>query len=288
LLHENGYSVDSRNKFGEGGGPAPAPDTYTHGHQDAVLRSHRWRTAANSASYLTPHLRAGMRLLDVGCGPGTLTVDLARLVAPGEVVGIDIAAGVVAEAAAYAHDAGVENVSFVAGDFRDVDGGFDVVHAHQVLQHLRDPVGALRRMRALAAPGGLVAARDSDYSAMTWSPASPPLDRWREIYLAVTSRNGADADAGRHLAAWAADAGFDPGTTKSSASAWTFTSADDRQWWGELWAERSTSSSFATQAVEYGIATAAELADVAAGWRAWAAAPAGEFVVPHGEILATA
>jgi SAM-dependent methyltransferase len=75
-----------------------AGDIYTHGHHDAVLRSHRWRTAANSAAYLLPHLTPGQRLLDVGCGPGTLTVDLARLVEPGEVLGVDLDATVVAEA----------------------------------------------------------------------------------------------------------------------------------------------------------------------------------------------
>ena len=97
-------------------------DTYTHGHHDAVLRSHRWRTAENSAAYLLPLLRPGSRLLDVGCGPGTLTVDLARLVAPGEVVGIDVADAVVAEARRHALEAGVANVTFECGDLVPTTG----------------------------------------------------------------------------------------------------------------------------------------------------------------------
>src|SRR4051812_21092862 len=145
--------------------PAGDDDVYTHGHQDAVLRSHRWRTAANSAAYLMPRLEPGQSLLDVGCGPGTLTVDLARRVAPGRVVGVDVAGTAIDEARVHAAEQGVENVSFVEGDFRAMTGDaerFDVVHAHQVLQHLRDPVRALRDMAVLTAAGGTVAARDSD------------------------------------------------------------------------------------------------------------------------------
>ncbi|MEY2474865.1 MAG: hypothetical protein QOG87_180 [Actinomycetota bacterium] len=262
-------------------------DVYTHGHQDAVLRSHRWRTADNSAGYLLPRLTPGMRLLDVGCGPGTLTVDLARRVAPGDVVGVDVSRDVVAEAAAHAQDAGVDNVTFVAGDFRAMDaGGFDVVHAHQVLQHLSDPVGALADMRRLAAPGSIVAARDSIYSSFTWAPDEDRLDRWLAIYLAVTARNGADADAGKRLLGWAREAGLTD--VRYSTSTWTFATPEDRAWWGALWADRTVGSSMAEQAVEYGAATPDELAEVAAGWQGWAAEPDGVFVVLHGEIVATA
>jgi len=262
-------------------------DTYTHGHQEAVLRSHRWRTAENSAAYLLPSLRPGMRLLDVGCGPGTLTAELAARVVPGEAVAIDLSAEVVAEAEAHARRAGVGNLAFRVGDFRSaglVEASFDVVHAHQVLQHLRDPVGALKVMRRLLRPGGAVAARDGDYSAMTWWPASDRLERWREIYLAVTRCNGAEADAGRRLLQWAQQAGF--AQVAYSTSNWTFATASDRSWWSGLWAERTTSSAFAEQAIEYGIANAAELEEVAAGWRAWGESPDGVFIVVCGEILA--
>ena len=265
----------------------PDGDTYTHGHQDAVLRSHRWRTAENSAAYLLPHLRPGMSLLDVGCGPGTLTIDLAARVAPGEVTAIDISAEVIAEAAAHARTVGATNLTFTVGDFRTAGlaaGSFDVVHAHQVLQHLRAPVSALAEMRRLIRPGGVVAARDGDYSAMVWTPRDALLDRWREIYLGVTRRNGAEADAGRWLLHWAREAGFQD--IAYSTSTWTFAAPGERGWWSELWAERTTSSAFAHQAVEYGIATPAELEEVAAGWRAWGALPDAVFIVVGGEILA--
>src|SRR3954471_14716338 len=74
------------------------PDTYTHGHHESVLRSHTWRTAQNSGAYLLGHLRPGLNLLDVGCGPGTITVDLAARVAPGRVVGVDAAEPIIEQA----------------------------------------------------------------------------------------------------------------------------------------------------------------------------------------------
>jgi ubiquinone/menaquinone biosynthesis C-methylase UbiE len=263
------------------------PNVYTHGHHDSVLRSHRWRTAANSAAYLLPHLHRGMSLLDIGCGPGTITFDLARLVAPGRVVGVDLSADVIEEAAKAVRAAGLDAVELMVGDFRELDPGtFEVVHAHQVLQHLSDPVGALRCMGRLARPGGVVAVRDSDYPAMLWAPASEGLERWREIYVAVTRRNQAHADAGRNLLGWAHRAGLTDATYTTST--WTYANPADRSWWAELWAERITASALAKQAVDYGIATEAELADVAGSWREWAAEPDGVFVVVHGEVIARA
>jgi SAM-dependent methyltransferase len=262
-------------------------DTYIHGHSDSVLRSHRWRTAENSAAYLLPHLSDGMRLLDVGCGPGTLTVDLARRVGPaGTVVGVDLSAAVVQEATAHATAEGAANVTFHSGDFRALnlaEGSFDVVHAHQVLQHLRDPVAALAAMGRLARPGGIVAARDGDYTAFLWTPADPRLDRWREIYMAVSDRNGTAGDAGRWLLRWAREAGLSDVTYTTST--WTFADPADRAWWGDLWAERTVASSLADQAVEYGVATRAELEEVASGFRDWAEKPDSTFVLLHGEVI---
>jgi ubiquinone/menaquinone biosynthesis C-methylase UbiE len=259
-------------------------ETYTHGHHESVLRSHRWRNAENSAAYLLPRLRPGMRLLDVGCGPGTLTVDLARRVDPGGTVGLDREQAPLVEAEALAADS--ERVKFIVGDVYALefdDASFDVVHAHQVLQHLTDPVAALTEMGRVCRPGGIVAARDVDYAAMCWHPADPALDRWLELYHAVAHANGAEPDAARHLVGWAHAAGFSD--VKASVSGWCFASPGERDWWGGLWAERTTQSAFADQAVAYGLATRESLEEIASGFHRWVASEDGWFGVLHGEIL---
>jgi SAM-dependent methyltransferase len=263
--------------------------TYTHGHHGSVLRSHRWRTAANSAAYLLDRLRPGMTVLDVGCGPGTITADLAELVAPGRVTGLDSVPDVVARAGEELAGRGLGNAGAAVGDVYALDhpdGAFDVVHAHQVLQHLADPVAALREMRRVCRPGGLVAARDADYSAMTWYPRVPELDEWLALYRRTARRNGGEPDAGPRLKSWALDAGFTEVTC--SATAWCYAAEEDRAWWGGSWADRVTGSALAEQAVGYGFASRADLDRIAAGWREWVAAPDGWFAVPHAEVLATA
>jgi len=264
-------------------------DTYLHGHHDSVLRSHRWRTAENSAGYLLPRLSPGARLLDVGCGPGTITVGLASYVGEGRVTGIDAAEEVLAQARAEAARCAARNVDFEVGDvyrLRASDDAFDVVHAHQVLQHLSDPVAALVEMRRVCRPGGIVAARDGDYGGMIWFPEDPELGRWRDLYRHVAKSVGGEPDAARRLAPWARRAGFTEITV--SASSWCFATPEERSWWGNLWAERLTHSSFGHQAVRSGLAERADLERLATAWRRWASNDDGWFLVPHGEILCQA
>ncbi len=262
-------------------------DIYTHGHHESVLRSHAWRTAENSAGYLLEALRPGMRVLDVGCGPGTITLDLAARVSPGLVVGIDVAEEVLAKAEALRAERGVANAEFLAGDVYRLDfpdSSFDVAHAHQVLQHLTDPVAALRELRRVLRPDGVLAVRDGDYGAFTWWPPDPLLSRWLELYHQVTARNGAEADAGRRLLSWVSASGFSD--IKVSTSTWTFADRASRAWWGGLWADRVKLSSFGEQAIAYGLSDDEELSAIAAAWGRWAEAADGFFAVLNAEVLA--
>jgi len=263
------------------------PDAYTHGHHESVLRSHRWRTAENSAAYLLPHLKPGTSILDVGSGPGTITADLARLVAPGRVVGTDASADVVAQAAAdHPADARAPGLSFEVGDAYALpyaDGEFDVVHAHQVLQHVDRPVDMLRELARVAGGDGLVAARDVDYPGVIWYPLIPALDEWLALYLATHRSVAGEPAAGRRLKAWAREAGLVD--IRTTASLWLFEDEEDRAWWGRMWADRVLQSAFAAAARATG-ADDGVLRRISDGWREWAASDDGWLLMPHGEVLA--
>ncbi|MCJ1283316.1 hypothetical protein MMC26_002644 [Xylographa opegraphella] len=267
--------------------PVP-PATYSAGHHPSVLRSHAWRTAANSAAYLLPHLRPTMTILDIGCGPATITCDLATHVLSGHVTGIDTTEDIISTARATASSRGIHNATFETGDImalKYADATFDVVHVHQVLQHVSDPVGALREMRRVTKPGGIVAARESDFEAMAWWPDVEGMKAWQQLYMRVARKSGGEPDAGRRLAAWARAAGFAKERVQSSAGTWCYGTEEEVRWWSGMWAERTVKSGFAKTAVEGGFVDERGLEDVARVWREWGSKKDAWFVMVHGEVI---
>ena len=151
MSHTPSRTRERRQRLGSVTDMATRTDVYSHGHDASVLRAHGARTIANSAAYLEPDLQPGVSVLDVGCGVGSITAEIAGRVHPGRVVGVDVvweAVRATREASANAHVA-------LASGYRlpFADGSFDVVHAHQVLQHLSDPVAALQELRRVCRPG---------------------------------------------------------------------------------------------------------------------------------------
>ena len=151
------------------------------------------RTAEASAAFLIPHLRPGMRLLDCGCGPGNITVDLAKLVAPGEVVGVDLSEADLASGRDLALTRGVANVRFEQANLYWLpfaDGAFDVAFAHSVLEHLGDPLAALKEMRRVLRSGGMVGIADPAWHRTLRYPTNAWLDMWDTLRPRAVERRG--------------------------------------------------------------------------------------------------
>lgn len=258
---------------------------YRHGHHHSVTGAHAWRTAQNSAGYLLPRLRPGLSLLDVGAGPGTITCDLAAIVAPGRVTAVEPDDAVLELTRAEASRRGI-TVDTVVGRGEDLPfdaDSFDVSHVHQVLHHVPDQVAVLTELTRVTRPGGLIAARETDFGALAWYPELPELDEWLEIFQAIITAGGGQFRAGRRLLGWAHAAGLTD--VQPGASVWCFADPHDRAWWSGQWADRVISSAFADTARDLGV-TDATLQQIATAWRTWGAHPDGWFIVPHGEILA--
>ena len=263
-------------------------DQYLHGQHARVLASHAWRTAENSAAYLLEYLEEDMDVLDVGCGIGSISVDLAERLPRGRVLGVDIAPEPLDQAADYAVARGIENVEFEVGDAYDLDhgdGSFDIVHAHQLLQHLKNPLAAIVEMKRVLRRGGLLALREADYGAMAWYP-EVGLAAWHKLYRQVSTHHGVQPNAGRRLLEWVHAAGFR--TVEPSSSTWTFADPVERDYWASLWIDRLRYSSFGTLAVSQGFTDEAGLEEMIVAWEDWARDGDGWFVVVHSEILARA
>ncbi|KAK7063674.1 class I SAM-dependent methyltransferase [Favolaschia claudopus] len=263
---------------------------YTHGHHDSVVRSHSWRTAENSCGYFLSCIRPDMHILDVGCGPGTITADLAKRVPQGHVTGIECSAeDVLQTAREQAAAQGLTNLTYSIGDVLSLpfsDASFDVVHAHQVLQHVPDPVLALKEMYRVAKPGGIVVARDTDFSAMTWYPkSSEGISLWHTTHMNVGRKNGGEPDSGRRLLSYALEAGIPRQQITATASTWCYSAAEDVAWWSSTWADRVRLSTFASSALEYGFATEENLEEMSSAWKTWGEQPDAWFALLHGEIL---
>eukprot|EP00512_Aurantiochytrium_limacinum_P003362 CAMPEP_0171501854 /NCGR_PEP_ID=MMETSP0958-20121227/9809_1 /TAXON_ID=87120 /ORGANISM="Aurantiochytrium limacinum, Strain ATCCMYA-1381" /LENGTH=280 /DNA_ID=CAMNT_0012036755 /DNA_START=227 /DNA_END=1069 /DNA_ORIENTATION=+ len=267
-------------------------EVYTHGHHASVVASHAKRTAESCAGFL---LNRGIldvqktRLLDVGCGPGTITSGLAKYCA--KIDALDNAPEIVTRAQEEAKKAGVASkVEVQAGSVYELpyqDETFDVVFAHQVLQHLMDPIAALKEMRRVLKRGGFVAVRESDYSSMLVYPPYAAIDKWRDVYRKTCRTNSAEPDAGRYLKHWAMQVGFDEHEDiELGFSTVPYTTPEECKEWGFSWQERALKSSFTTQAQEYGHATMDDLKEISDAWASWGQEPGACFYYVNGELLA--
>jgi ubiquinone/menaquinone biosynthesis C-methylase UbiE len=193
--------------------------TYTYGHSPGVVAVHAARSAQREAGFFLRYLATGMRVLDAGCGPGSITVGLAEHVAPGEVVGIDRSPDVTEQAQRLASERGVTNARFQTASVTSLPfdaASFDAVFAHTLLEHVRDPLAALREFSRVLKTGGTVGLRDVDWEARSLGPADSDVDEAAELYARLWRHNGGDPRCGPKLRGLLLEAGFEVVSTAGS------------------------------------------------------------------------
>ncbi|KAK0501330.1 methyltransferase type 11 [Armillaria luteobubalina] len=208
-----------------------------------------------------------MNILDIGCGPGTITADFAVLSYQGHVVALDITEDVMEHARMHAEQRGINNITF------------------QVIQHISDPIHALQEMHRVTKDGGIVAVRSSDVSATAWFPDVEGLNHSQSLYMTEARSLGVEPNAGRQLHSWAKKAGFCTDQLSLGTSTTLYSTVEEVAWWSGLWAERVLKSSFAETTVQGGFASWRDLSRISDAWRAWGEHEDAWYAILHGEML---
>ncbi|KAI0109874.1 UbiE family methyltransferase [Daldinia grandis] len=254
---------------------------YLNGGDPNVTKFYDSRRAASCCAYLIPYLKPNYTILDVGCGPGSITADLAALVPNGRVVGVDLSPEIVAQANEQYQAA---NLSFQVGDAENVDTqfagtSFDVVHAHMCLLHLDQPVGALKAWYRLCKPGGMIACRDGkNFDIVSLQPELPVIRKTWPLYEDWMRYRGSDPEAGLHKEEWVRQAGWLMGYEGGK-----LVLDDSRQPHsvpiGPIFGP------FLDRLIREGRTTAEEMDEVDQAWKKWLATEGHEFVSLASDML---
>jgi ubiquinone/menaquinone biosynthesis C-methylase UbiE len=189
-----------------------SPERYTLGYDDAALAFVGRRTLQSHGAFFIEYLQDGMQVLDVGCGPGSITLGIAACIGSGHVTGVDLSESQVRLAAQAAAEQGVSNARFQTGSAYELpfaDAQFDAVFSHALLEHLSEPARAMREFLRVLRPGGVMGVATPDWRSFLYGPSSPALVAAVKAYEALQVANGGDVDIGHKLSQYAVDAGFE-------------------------------------------------------------------------------
>lgn len=233
------------------------------------------RNIDSHAAFFKPYLQPGMKLLDCGCGPGTITLGFAQMIVPGTVIGIDAEASQINLARENALKGGITNLDFVEGSIYNLpfpDQSFDAVFSHAVLEHLQTPLKAVRQLFRVLKPGGVLGVRSPDWGGFLIAPTNPELEQAISYYKLIQQNNGGNPYVGRELRALLRSAGF----TEIQASA-SYECYEQLSAIADYLALRIESSEVIDQAVEKGWTDSESLSSMSAALREWSQHPDGFF-----------
>ena len=249
-------------------------ERYTLGYSPQTIQQLQKRTAAREAGFLLPHLSAGMRLLDCGCGPGSITVGLAEAAAPGQVIGVDIEPSEYRHVWSQAVKRTGTNLHFAVADvysFPFGDNVFDAAFLHNVLSHLRKPLDVLKGIHRLLRPGGVIGLSHPDFSGQLISPSDPLLERDHELYWRLVEHNGGNPAIGKHQRGLLHEAGFV--RVEAVAKYSTIATQDAMRMRARHGGRIFGESTIAQQMIDLGWTDQIELEQIIAAWRRWSEQP---------------
>ena len=275
---------DTGERQANGGSMPMHSDRPFYGYDvDVIQNQYAQRGAESTVGFFLEHLKPGMKVLDCGCGPGTITQDLARIAAPGEVIGCDLEPGMVARAAELAEPANLSNLSFQVGNILDLpfpDDTFDAALSVAVTEHLSEPVKAMRELRRVVKPGGIVGITRTDWSDPLVSPPCEALGRFFELFERGFQLQGGSMNSGRHVGSMLSEAGLRV-VELFGAYSNALATAEAPNGLAAGWAEWIENLPLFDRAIAEGWVDRATLDEMAAELREWAAQP-GAFCATAG------
>ncbi len=261
---------------------------YTMGYSEEFRQLLNRRSLETHAAHLLPHLKPGLRVLDFGCGPGTISVGLARVVDPGQVHGIDLEESQIDLARAAAAAGGHANATFHAGDVTALpfeDNSFDVAHCHAVLMHVPDTQATLAEVKRVLKPGGIIASREMIVASSFLEPVPPALTTAWATFAGLLAANGGHPAMGKELKSALLAAGFSD--IRATASFDAFGGDDDIAFLHSFVAGWFFKEEVITAATAYGVATHEQFDEWRTALDQWSAHPAAFGAFAFGEAVAS-
>jgi ubiquinone/menaquinone biosynthesis C-methylase UbiE len=262
-------------------------EQYSGGYSPQIIDQFKQRTFAKQGAFLQSYLTAGLTVLDCGCGPGSMTLDIAEIVSPGgQVFGIDSSPIQIEQALLLQKERGIANAGFTNGSAYLLpyeDEQFDVVFAHAVLYHLLQPERALAEFWRVLKPGGLVALRDACHSGDMMMPMSTHLSAAWTVIDKVFTYQGGDIYFGYQQKQRLLDQGFQ--NIIVSCSYDTFASEAEKDSIRDFWS-RFLNIEHRQLILEQQWATAEEIEQQCNALVEWSANPASFFARARCEAIA--